>query len=124
MLGELRKKFTEQMGEDEAKKHIELAEQWVNDLAQFSHIDRAGVWLVLTPVDKRLDYRLGPIPDADLFRFCTAQALRSIGAHLEIIDNLRKLLGYAPLEEFAEWADRIEQWQKAQRPETVGGAAT
>jgi len=116
MLGGLRAKFREQMGEEEAEKQVEFVEQWINELAQFSHIDRAGVWLVLTPVENRLDYRLGPIPDADLFRFCTAHALRSIGAHMEALDNLRRLLGYEPLEDFAEWADRIEQWQRAQKP--------
>jgi hypothetical protein len=116
MLEALKKKIAGELGELEADEHVQLVKDWIGELHQFSHVDRSGIALVMEHGEKRIDYTLGPTTDEHLFRYCTTQALQSVGGHLETLDNLRKFLGYPPLPDFDAWADRIEAWQRAQAP--------
>ncbi len=88
--------------------------KWMKNLHQYSHLSRDGVREVMTFDEKFTYYRIGPAEDEGRFRACIAEALQVLGAQLEALDNFRRLTGEQPLEQFAEYVDRVQAWQKSQ----------
>src|SRR5712691_4385168 len=48
------------------------------------------------------------------FRFCTAEAISIIAAHLEALDDFLRLIGTGPLGGAVAYDARIAAWQQAQ----------
>jgi|SRR5579859_4989166 len=87
---------------------------WMKELHKYSHLSRLTVREVMT-IDKDFThYRLGPDEDEARFRATIAQAIPIIAAHLEALDNFRRLAGREPIADFKAYADRAVAWQKAQ----------
>jgi len=87
---------------------------WLKQLHQYSHLSRIGVRAIMTIDQVFTNYHLGPDEDEGRFRLCIAEALQVIGAHLEALDNFRRLVGQPPIDGLGAYIDSVESWQKSQ----------
>jgi hypothetical protein len=90
------------------------ARRWMKQLHQYSHLSRVGVREIMAIDDVFTSYRLGPAQAESRFRTSVAEALQVVGAHLEAVDNFRRLTGRPPIEGFYEYVTRVKAWQRAQ----------
>jgi hypothetical protein len=87
---------------------------WLKQLHQYSHLSRVGVQAVMTIDEEFTNLQFGPEEDEDRFRLCIAEALQVIGAHLEAMDDFRRLNGAPPIQGFPVYIDCLEAWQRSQ----------
>jgi hypothetical protein len=87
---------------------------WLKQLHQYSHLSRVGVRAIMTIDEVSTNYHLGPDEDEGRFRLCVGEALQVVGAHLEALDNFRRLTGRPPIAAFPAYIDRVEAWQRSQ----------
>jgi hypothetical protein len=87
---------------------------WMKEFHQYSHLSRIAVRIVMDIDEDFTNYRLGPDEDEGRFRACIAHGIPVVGAHLEALDNLRRLTGRNPIQDLPVYIDRVELWQKAQ----------
>lgn len=87
---------------------------WRKRLNSFSHVDRLPMRVAITEREDGNWLAVGPQQDARVFRGCAAEAGLLICALLEALDNLRRLVGLAPLEGYPEFDERFREWQTEQ----------
>jgi len=92
---------------------------WMKELHKYSHLSRLGVREVMTIDLDFTHYRLGPADDEAQFHATVAQAIPIVAAHLEAIDNFRRLAGRDPILEFNAYVDRAVGWQRAQAADVM-----
>ena len=86
---------------------------WIKRLYKYSHVDAAGVQLVVVPSDANLKLLLGPDQDDKAFHYCSAEAVALVLMLMEALDNMRRLFGLPGIPEFSSFQDRVERHHRA-----------
>jgi hypothetical protein len=89
---------------------------WVDQLSDFSHADRYVMRMMIERNERFINYGLGPQTHKLYFRSCTSQGASIIALLLSYLNDLRQIMGHAPVTGGTEYIDRVTEWSGAQVP--------
>jgi predicted XRE-type DNA-binding protein len=89
-----------------------VVRDWIKRLHKYSHVDNASIQMAVPPRSTSVMLLLGPDQDAGAFQYCSAEGVALVLAHVEALDNLRKLLGSPGIREFASFRHRVDEYHQ------------
>jgi hypothetical protein len=85
-----------------------IIRDWIKRLHEYSHVERAGLQMVVLSSNTGVKLLIGPDQDAGAFEYCSADAVALIVPHLEALSNLRKSFGLPEVSEFDSFRRRVD----------------